>query len=694
MADPRIRVLVDAVDNASGRIKGMSQSVARNMDEVARKARMAGVAMAAMGAAGLYASKKLSDAAMEIERGYANVSTMMGNAENATDVYKDRVRELTAEIGTQGGEIDNINALYQILSAGITDSADATAVLEIAMKSAVAGVTDTRTSVDALTTVLNAYNMEADQAEYVSDILFETVRRGKTTYEELAHSLGMVVPIASQLEIGIDEVSASIATMTRQGIDAGKSTTYLRGVMNAFLKPSAEMTEAVQSLGYESAEAMIRSEGLAGSLELLQGEAGDSTEALAGMFGNVRGLTAVLALGGEASEGYADDLRAMGDVSGTTMDAFGRHTDTVAYKMQLLDNRFGMISSTLGESTSPAMLTLKGHMADLGEWVVKADQRTNGMIGTLFTFGSATLATVGPLISMISQMYLMIGVRKMNAGAMAQETTARSGSITSMIAEKMAIMGSTVAKYSSAAATKIITVAQWLWNASLYACPLVWIIALVIGFIAVIYLLWKHFDKVKAAGEKLWEVFGKIWDGMKKVNDFMVDLFLGTITKIIDLFKNLGEFALEGLNKVVTFFGELPGRLWEEIKKLFKKAIEWGNDFAEEFVKGVLEGIGKLGDKMIGGLRNAIGFDVWRHDKMAEGWGVDLAKYKAKGYESEIQKTMEVRDLGGVQPTPSSQDVNININNPLIIGDSQSRKRFLSIFEEDLKAIAKKSLIT
>ena len=695
MADPRIRVIVEAIDNASDRIRGLSQSVGNNMEEVARKARTAGIAMTAMGGAGLYASNRLANSAMEVERAYANVSTMMDNAEDATEIYKGRVRELTKEIGTQGGEIDNINALYQILSAGITDNAQAMEVLEVAMKSAVAGVTSTEVSVDALTTVLNAYNMEADQAEYVSDVLFTTVKRGKTTYEELARSLGTVVPIASQLGIGIDEVSASVATMTRQGIDAGTSTTYLRGVMNAFLKPSTDMEDAVRNLGYSSAEAMLRQEGLSRSLEMLQEETGGSAERLADLFGNVRGLTAVMALGGEASEGYADDLRAMGDTAGVTMDAFGRHTDTVAYKTQVLDGRFAMISATLGESTSPAMLTLKSHMADLGEWVVKADQKTNGMIGTILTFGSATLATVGPIMSMISQMYLMIAVRKMNTVAMTQETTARSAGITAMLAEKMAIISTTVAKQGSAMATKLVTVAQWLWNTSLYACPLVWIIALIIGLIAIVYLLTQHTDKVTKATDKLWDAMKDTWEGIKQFGSWIKDVFFKILEMYLFFWIEIPKMALKGILKIVEHFEGLPGQIWEQITELIAKALTWGIDFAKEFIKGVTDGIKNLGGSMVDGLRNVIGFDVRANDMMAMKWGEDLAEYKAMGYERGIQREMDVNVLagtGGVGVGAEGRTINVDIHNPLIIGDSESRARFLSLFEEDIRAIVKKEI--
>ena len=359
MADPRIQVVVDAVDRASDKISQFKDRASGNMEEVARTARKAGVAMTAMGGAGMIASKKLTDRAIEVEEAYANVSTMMEEGQRATDVYKESVRELTTSIATQGGEIDNINALYQILSASITDAEEATAVLETAMKTATAGVTDTEVAVDAMTTILNAYNMEASEADRVSDVLFGTVRRGKVRFEELAQSIGMAVPVASEMGVTIEELNAMIATLTRNGLQAGRASTYLRQTMSQILSPSSAMADAIEELGYESGSAMVEQEGLASSLQMLYEHVGESQEGMAELIPSTRALSAVMSLVGEGAQDVQEDLEELRESSGTMEEAYSKQAETMAGETRKVNRRLEEVRATLGESTGPAMLRVK-----------------------------------------------------------------------------------------------------------------------------------------------------------------------------------------------------------------------------------------------------------------------------------------------------------------------------------------------
>lgn len=64
----------------------------------------------------------------------------------------------------------------------------------------------------------------------------------------------------------------------------------------------------------------------------------------------------------------------------------------------------------------------------------------------------------------------------------------------------------------SAGASRVATAAQWLFNASLYGCPVVWIVAGVAAIVAAGYLLYQNWDVVK---EKTIEVWGAVtaWFG-------------------------------------------------------------------------------------------------------------------------------------------------------------------------------------
>ena len=143
----------------------------------------------------------------------ANVSTMLD------DVGMKLLPAMTKGLLKMSGEFGQSTStlskgLYDILSAGIP-AADAMKVLEVASRAAIGGMTDTATSVDALTTVLNSYGLEASRASDVSDVLFQIVKDGKITYAQLAENIGKLAPTAKTAGMTIREMGAAIATMVK-----------------------------------------------------------------------------------------------------------------------------------------------------------------------------------------------------------------------------------------------------------------------------------------------------------------------------------------------------------------------------------------------------------------------------------------------------------------------------------------------
>ena len=97
-------------------------------------------------------------------------------------------------------------------------------------------MTDTAAAADAITTILNSYQLSASQATAVSDKLFATVKRGKLTFSELAGSIGKVSAVAAIAGLSLDELLATIATITRQGIRSDQAMTAIVGVIRTFIE--------------------------------------------------------------------------------------------------------------------------------------------------------------------------------------------------------------------------------------------------------------------------------------------------------------------------------------------------------------------------------------------------------------------------------------------------------------------------
>lgn len=181
----------------------------------------------------------------EFEETWANVTTMLSGP--AYKAAEDMKKELLRMSPVLGGVTELAKGMYQVLSASI-EPAKAIEFLGTAAMSAKAGVTDVFTAVDALTTIINAYALATEDAMRVSDVMFMTVKRGKLTYEGLAHSLGPVVAIAAQLNISFEEVAAAMATLTRQGIEVRTAGVAIRQVLVAVVKQQKEAVDTAKRL--------------------------------------------------------------------------------------------------------------------------------------------------------------------------------------------------------------------------------------------------------------------------------------------------------------------------------------------------------------------------------------------------------------------------------------------------------------
>src|SRR5690606_31765901 len=156
----------------------------------------------------------------------------------------------------------------------------------------------------------------AERAQEVSDTLFRTVDRGVISFEELSGTIGDVLPFASSLGVDLAQVGASIATMTKAGIGPAETMTRIKNVMVSMLKPGTNLKDAIQGLGFESGEALIKSKGFQGALEALVGTTDGTKQEVAKLFPNIRALGGVLALTGKNSRVAGKDLKGMRDANG------------------------------------------------------------------------------------------------------------------------------------------------------------------------------------------------------------------------------------------------------------------------------------------------------------------------------------------------------------------------------------------
>ena len=328
-----------------------------------------GVALPLAGAAaGVYAIKKAFDAtivsAAKFEKGMKEVSTLVDTQRVDMKKLSLQVMGLSSAYGENTGGLTK--ALYQTISAGV-DAEKAISFLDVATKAAIGGVTDTATAVDGLTSILNAYGWEAGRAEEASDILFTTVKKGKTTLAELSPVIGQVAPLASAAGVSMQEMSSALAAMTLSGLQTTEAGTALRGLLNSLLKPTDDAKEAAEELGIAWGIQGLQAHagGLKGFLEDVQKATGGNAETLSRLVPEVRGLNAVLQLTGNQADAFAQTLTDMETAAGATTEAAEKMKDSLTFEWNKFIANVSNAAMAIGSVLIPAIKSAVKWMNEL-----------------------------------------------------------------------------------------------------------------------------------------------------------------------------------------------------------------------------------------------------------------------------------------------------------------------------------------
>lgn len=270
---------------------------------------------------------QLANDALMFENAYGMAMREVQTISKAVQDDIEGISQKIADMAANGPDdaIKLSKAFYQIVSAGY-DGEEGLKLLEISSKAAVAGVTDTRTAADGLTTVLNAWGLSVDYANKVADVMFKSVERGKTTFSELASSVAQVAPLAASSNIELEQIFAALQTITKQGTPTAQAMTQIR----------SSIINMNNVLGDGWAKTMTYQEGLNKVAE----KAGGSQTALRTLIPDVEGMSAVLALTGEKAAGAADDLNETAKAAGAMETAYGRMMEEADNKWSIVHNKW------------------------------------------------------------------------------------------------------------------------------------------------------------------------------------------------------------------------------------------------------------------------------------------------------------------------------------------------------------------
>ncbi len=242
--------------------------------------------------------------------GMARAWTMAGWGVGEFVKIRKQIIGMAGDLGVAKSQLTA--GLYQALSKGVPQD-NVLTFLGTAAKVAITDGSEVAAVVDGLTTVLNAFGIQADRTSEVADKMFMTVKTGGTTFQELADYMFQAAPAAAAANLGFEHINAAIATLTKGGTPTSVAMTQVRAAIMGLNKV----------LGDGWAQNMTLAEGM----QAVRDEAGGSQTTLLELVGSTEALMAILGMTGEKAQMAAQDLKAQANAVGV-LDAAYRKVDT------------------------------------------------------------------------------------------------------------------------------------------------------------------------------------------------------------------------------------------------------------------------------------------------------------------------------------------------------------------------------
>ena len=384
------------------------------VSDVGKKMTVATAPIAAIGTA----AAKMS---LDFENSIAKVSTIADTAEVPLDQLREGILKLSSDTGIAAGDIaDNV---YNAISAG-QKTGDAVAFVGNAAKLAKAGFTDSASALDVLTTTMNAYKLEADQASHVSDVLLQTQNKGKTTVGELSSSIGKAIPTAAAFNVNLENLAAAYATTTANGVATAESTTYIKSMLKELGDTGSTVGQIIkEKTGQSFSDLMASGASLGDALNILNEEGAKSNKTMYDMFGSAEAASAAAILASDNSAKFSENLSAMGEAAGLTDESFAKmqtRTGSLNKAINKVKNVLIETGDTIVGSLGPALDGFANGAEAFSQWFSNLDEGARQAIanfglvavaaGPLLVVGGKIITTVGNTITSVGKASQTIGV--------------------------------------------------------------------------------------------------------------------------------------------------------------------------------------------------------------------------------------------------------------------------------------------
>ena len=509
-----LRQQYERLEQTQKKVQEITEKQAANKQAISQtKAQLGGLigTVTAIGAA-IYAGPVKN--AQEFQTAMAKVGTIADTNVVPLAQLRQEIIALSNETGKSVNDL--AEDVYNAISAG-QDTADAVGFVENATKLATAGFAESGQAVDVLSTILNAYGMEASKVTDVSDMLIQIQNKGKTTVAELSSSMGKIIPTANANNVALEQLGAGYAILTSKGIATAEATTYMNGMLNELGKSGSQTDKILRSkTGKSFSELMKSGYSLADVLQIVQEDAEGSGKSLSDMFSSSEAGKAALSLMSDGVDSFNESVQGMLDSCGATEEAYAKMMDTTETKVAKAKNSISNLGTVLGDMLLPYVGMVADKVSEVVTKFSEFAQENPQVIATVAKVAAGLVGLkAGGLIAKLGFLQVKGGILSVQKAF----TMIKGLGITKYLSNMGGGFGGILTKVA----------------------PLVGVIAAVGG---AIYYVSTHLEQVrgfiqKTFGDEGLAVFDKLWGIITQVGTAIKDAFFTSGSGVLDTLKSI-----------------------------------------------------------------------------------------------------------------------------------------------------------
>ena len=329
-------------------------------------------------------------------------------------------QNLAAETGVAAEKI--VEGYKFALSAGM-DFAESQDIITATTKASAAGFGELVELERTTTTALNAFSDELQSGSQFLNMVAKAAQQTELEASKLAPAFLRNASTASELNIGVQELLATLGSVSETAGDANRGGRLVQQMLVGLLKPTQQAADQITTV-FDSIDQLHKSiaeQGLLATLQRLQEGLKSQGKGLEDVFTSSRRLEAALNLLANGGKRYNEIIKNTVDYQGSLNQAF-QDSDSFIRKLhqtyQALKNALRPIGNQLINALAPALdsvIKKLGNLRDYFNSLSDAELRSKIKLGIFIAAIGPAIAILGVLAGSINSIIVLYGTLSVTA---------------------------------------------------------------------------------------------------------------------------------------------------------------------------------------------------------------------------------------------------------------------------------------